>query len=242
MKVLFLDAPYTGKVELCKKTLDFIKKNKVKNIALYASVQFVNKLEKVKEQLKELKVKITTSKAARTHVESQLLGCVSYHESLNPSNLSKLDYFLYIGDGKFHPYALMYAQKESKDFKQIICNDPMTESMNLITQKDLNSIINRYTASLKKFLASDKIGTITTVKPGQEQLFTALELEKKYKNKEFYHFIDNDVSFDQLENFPFIDLWINTACPRIGTDDQKKFIKGIININDALNAEEILSK
>ena len=116
MKVLFLDAPYTGKVELCKKTLDFIKKNKVKNVALYASVQFVNKLGKVKEQLKKLKVNITTSKAARTHVESQLLGCVSYHESLNLSDLSKLDYFLYIGDGKFHPYALMYAQKESKDF------------------------------------------------------------------------------------------------------------------------------
>ena len=242
MKVLFLDAPYTGKVELCKKTLYFIKKNNVKNIALYASVQFVNNLKTVKKQLKELKVRITTSKAARTHVESQLLGCVSYHESLNLFDLSKLDYFLYIGDGKFHPYALMYAQKESKDFKQIICNDPMTESMNLITQEDLKSIINRYTASLKKFLASDTIGTITTVKPGQEQLFTALELEKKYKNKEFYHFIDNNVSFDQLENFPFIDIWINTACPRIGTDDQEKFIKGIININDALNAEQILSK
>ncbi|MBW2985380.1 diphthamide synthesis protein [Candidatus Woesearchaeota archaeon] len=236
MKVLFLDAPYTGKVELCKKTIDFLKKNKVKNTALYASVQFVNKLEKVKEQLKKLKIKITTSKAARTHVESQLLGCVSYHESLNLSDLSKIDYFLYIGDGKFHPYALMYAQKE------IICNDPMTESMNLITQEDLKSIINRYNASLKKFLASDTIGTITTVKPGQEQLFTALELEKRYINKKFYHFIDNNVSFDQLENFPFIDIWINTACPRIGTDDQEKFIKGVININDALNAEKILSK
>jgi len=94
MKVLFLDAPYTGKVELCKKTIDFLKKNKVKNTALYASVQFVNKLEKVKEQLKKLKIKITTSKAARTHVESQLLGCVSYHESLNLSDLSKIDYFL----------------------------------------------------------------------------------------------------------------------------------------------------
>ena len=52
VKVLFLEAPYTGEVELCQETLNYIKK--YKKIGLYASIQFVNKLDKVKEQLKEI--------------------------------------------------------------------------------------------------------------------------------------------------------------------------------------------
>ena len=46
----------------------------------------------------------------------------------------------------------------------------------------------------------------------------------------------------QLENFNFIDVWVNTACPRVSFDDQEKFVKGVINLNDALSVEEILSK
>ena len=67
-------------------------------------------------------------------------------------------------------------------------------------------------------------------------------LEKRYADKKFYYFIDNVVSFDQLENFNFIEVWVNTACPRVGFDDQEKFAKGVINLNDALMAEDILGR
>ena len=93
-----------------------------------------------------------------------------------------------------------------------------------------------------KFLTADNIGIINTVKPGQEQLFTSYALEERYSDKNFYHFLDDNVSFDQLENFPFIEVWVNTACPRIGFDDQEKFARGIINVNDAINAVEFLAK
>ena len=80
MKTLFLDAPYDGKVELCQETLDYLKDKK---IALYASVQFVGNLDRVREQLTENEINFVTSKADRTHVEGQLLGCDNYHNSLN---------------------------------------------------------------------------------------------------------------------------------------------------------------
>ncbi len=244
MKVLFLDAPYSGTVELYPQTIQFLKKNNVKKVALYASVQFCNNLDIVKDQLQKLGITILTSRPDRTHVTSQLLGCDNYHNSLHlsQSQLDSIDYYLYIGDGKFHPLALVYAQKDLPELKEIICNDPIAKTMTLLDHQHLKTILRKYRGSLLKFLSAKKVGIIITIKPGQEQFRSSTVMEKKFPDKKFYYFIDNVISFDQLENFPFIAVWVNTACPRVGFDDQEKFRKGVINLNDAFRAEEILSK
>ncbi|MEK6900568.1 MAG: diphthamide synthesis protein [Nanoarchaeota archaeon] len=240
MEVLFLDAPYSGSVELCKETIAYLKKKKYHKIALYASVQFVNNLDVVKKQLIDNKFTIITSQPDRTHVKGQLLGCDNYHNSLNLEQ--DFDCYLYIGDGKFHPLALVYGQKDQQEAKEVICNDPLAKKMSLMSVNDIKAILRKYKSSLMKFLTAKTVGVITTIKPGQEQFQPALALEKRFPDKKFYHFIDNVVSFDQLENFNFIDIWVNTTCPRVGFDDQEKFQKGVINLNDAFMAEEVLSK
>lgn len=240
MDVLFLEAPYSGKVELAPETLQYLKQKKYTKVGLYASVQFCNQLDLVKEQLQQAQIKNFSSRPDRTHVSTQLLGCDVYHDSLKSKEA--VDCYLYVGDGKFHPLALVYLQKDATELKEIICNDPIQQSMELVTIANVKTILQKYKASLLKFLAADTIGIIITIKPGQEHLQPSFALEKKYPQKKFYYFIDNVVSFDQLENFNFIHVWVNTACPRIGFDDQEKFEKGVINLNDALQAEEILSK
>jgi diphthamide biosynthesis enzyme Dph1/Dph2-like protein len=40
------------------------------------------------------------------------------------------------------------------------------------------------------------------------------------------------VEFQELENFPFIEVFVNTACPRIGLEDQKKFPRPVVNLAD----------
>ena len=243
MKVLFLDAPYKGKVELTKNTINYLKKNKIKTVGLYASVQFCNNLDKVKEQLNELGIQIISSLPKRANAQHQILGCDNYHDSLNlnKEKLEEIQAYLYIGDGRFHPYALAYAQKDAEKIKEIVCDDPIGGKLSIINENNVKTILKRHKASLIKFLSSNSVGIIITIKPGQEQFRPSLVLEKRYPDKKFYYFIDNNVSFDQLENFPFIDVWINTACPRIGLDDQEKFLKGVINLNDAVSAEEIVS-
>lgn len=244
MDVLFLEAPYSGEVKLASATLKYLAKKKYNTVALYASVQFCNNLETVKKQLQKAKVNVITSKPDRTHVQSQLLGCDVYHDSLqlSPQEIEKIDAYLYIGDGKFHPLALVYLQKDSPAFKEVVCNDPLRKSCSIMAINDIKTILRRYKGALMKFLSATAVGVIITVKPGQEQLKPSFFLEKRFPTKKFYYFIDNNVSFDQLENFNFIDVWINTACPRVGFDDQEKFRRGVINLNDALRAEEILSK
>lgn len=244
MDVLFLEAPYDGTVELCKDALDYLNKKNIKTVALYASVQFCNNLETVKQQLAVANVNIITSRPDRTHVQSQLLGCDNYHSSLNlaKKELQEIDAYLYIGDGKFHPLALVYAQKDSTIIKEIICNDPMRKTMTLMGIDDIQAKLRRYRGALLKYITAKNIGVIITIKPGQEHLRPSFFLEQKFPDKKFYYFIDDTVSFAQLENFPFIEVWVNTACPRIGFDDQEQFHRGVINLNDALQAEKILSK
>lgn len=246
MNVLFLDAPYRGKVVLCKETIDHLLKKEIKMVGLYASVQFCSNLEEVKTQLEELNINVVTSKADRTHTKGQLLGCDSYHESLNLSKKEEkgIGAYLYVGDGKFHPLALVYSQKDLplSEVKEIICSDPMRNRMSLMGFNDIKTILMKYHASLMRFLTATKIGVIITVKPGQEHLRASLALEKKFPEKKFYFFVDDVVSFSQLENFPFIDVWVNTACPRVGFDDQEMFRKGVINLNDAYAVRELLSR
>ncbi len=242
MDVLFLEAPYSGEVQLGTDTLVYLKKKKYKTVALYASVQFCHNLETVKEQLQNANITIITSKPDRTHTTSQLLGCDNYHSSLNlaEKEWQKIDCYLYVGDGKFHPLALVYAQKDSSIMKEIVCDDPLNKNLTIMDQEDIKTILRRYRGSLLRFLQARKVGVISTIKPGQEQLRPSFLLERKFPDKKFYYFIDDTVSFSQLEDFNFIDVWVNTACPRIGFDDQEKFQKGVLNLNDAFQAEEIL--
>ncbi len=244
MDVLFLDAPYAGAVELCTETLTYLQKKKYRAVGLYASVQFCNNLDTVKKQLQQNGITIVTSRPDRTHVSSQLLGCDLFHGSLQlpVTELAKIDCYLYIGDGKFHPLALAYRQKDSPQSKEIVCDDPLRRKCTVMTGKDIEKILQKYKSSLMKFLSSQKVGVLVTIKPGQEQLTPAVQLEKTFPDKKFYYFVDNTISFDQLENFPFIDVWVNTACPRIGMDDQEQFRKGVINLNEALQAEKLLAQ
>ncbi|MDP3734140.1 MAG: diphthamide synthesis protein [Nanoarchaeota archaeon] len=240
MDVLFLEAPYSGKVELTQETLHYLKQKKYTKVGLYASVQFCNQLNIIKEQLTEAKITALSSRPDRTHVSTQLLGCDVYHDSLNSKEA--VDCYLYVGDGKFHPLALVYLQKDAPSLKEVVCNDPIQKSMEVLSIANVKTIVTKYKASLMKFLTADTVGIIITIKPGQEHLQPSFALQKKYPQKRFYYFIDNVVSFDQLENFNFIQVWVNTTCPRVGFDDQEKFEKGVINLNDALQAEEILQK
>ncbi len=230
VKTLFLEAPFVGKVILSSDTLNYIKKSNHKTIALFASVQFCQQLDSIKEQLKKLKIKVVTSKAKRCSEAAQLLGCDCSTDSLNLSG--DVDAFLYVGDGKFHPLALVYGQNGNNAFKEIICYDPKNNQFTILTKKDVEPNLKRYKGALAKFYSAVNIGVIISLKPGQEYYKKSLELEKKYPDKQFYYFVDNEVSFNQLENFNFIDVWVNTACPRIALDDAERFRKGVVNLKD----------
>ncbi len=202
MKTLFIEA---------KSDLDItkvLKKVKVKGkVGLVTTIQHLHKLKDAQKII------------PGSVIGGQVLGCdVSAAEKIK----DKVDVFLYIGTGAFHPLGVAL-----KTGKEVIVANPLTDNVSKISKKDVEDYKKKVKGKYLKFLAAEKIGILVSTKPGQYQLKKALELQRKLK-KPSYIFLANTFSENELENYPDIDIFINTACPRI---DWKR----VINLEDISN-------
>lgn len=201
MKTLFLEAKYEGKIDLSKIRLDQLPEK----IGLLTTVQFVDYLDEIKNCLKDKKVILGKGKQK---YEGQILGCdVSAAEV-------KVDAYLYVGTGKFHP--LIVGVKTGKD---VFTLNPITGAFGKVSEKEVEDYKKRKKAAFVKFLSSETIGVLVSTKKEQYYDVEEIErLEKKYPKKKFYVFMAETIDYNQLENFSFIEAWVNTACPRIEED------------------------
>ena len=106
---LIIDTKWKGDIKLGEPLIDHLKNNNITSLAIFTSIQFTN-LEKVKEQLLNLNIQVKTTKAKRTSSKEQILGCDIYHDSFEEQIIQESDAILYIGDGLFHPKALLLSQ------------------------------------------------------------------------------------------------------------------------------------
>ena len=219
MKLMFVEARYKKPVLIGKHVLKLPPK-----VGLVTTVQFIGQIKEVKSQLEKEGKKVFLGRGKHTVYQGQVLGC-DVNSALSINN--KVDAFLYIGSGLFHPIAISLKTK-----KDVFTFNPLTNKFSKVDRKEAEKINKRKKGSLLKFLSSKEIGVIVTTKPGQEQLKKAFELKNKFKDKNFYFLIFNTIDFNQLENFPFIECFVNTACPRIALDDSVNISKSIINLKD----------
>lgn len=231
-RLFLIDAKWEGEVKLTNKLKNYLKKEKIKSLDLFASVQFSD-LENFIKELKNMKIKVNLTKAKRTDKPLQILGCDCYPNSFKDN--IKSDIILYVGDGLFHPKALILAAKNP-----ITIFDPISDNVKVLTKKDMQKELMIKKRNLMKYLNSEKIGILVTIKPGQQYFSAAKKLKEKLEKdgKKAYIFIDDNLDPRNYENYPFIDCWINTACPRIGTDDIVNIPQAMINLRDAINLKK----
>ncbi|MDD5086138.1 MAG: diphthamide synthesis protein [Candidatus Nanoarchaeia archaeon] len=219
MKLMFVEARYNKPI--------FIEKTASKlpeKIGLVATIQFIEHLKNIKKELEKHKKTVFVGKGSHTAYPGQVLGC----DVLAASSVKeRVDAFLYIGTGDFHPIAISLDTK-----KDVFVFNPITKNLKKIDFKEAEKINKKKKGALIRFFSSNEIGVILTTKPGQKNLEKAFELKKSFKEKNFYFILFDTIDFTQLENFPFIECFINTACPRIAMDDSIKLERSIINIGD----------
>ena len=219
MKVVFIEAKYNKIIKLP----DTLLKALPKEVALFTSIQFSNSQPAMKEQIEKTGKKVILPLAPHSKYNGQLLGC-----GIKPFK-EKFDAFLYVGDGVFHPQTLVV-----ENMKPVFIFDPFggNKKWEMLDTSLVEKKLKKKKGSIAKFHAADNVGVLVSTKPGQNFLKYAMKLRQLYPNKKFYFIINNNVDFSQLENFPFVQCWVNTACPRIGIDDVYKFEKPVVNLDD----------
>jgi len=217
MKTFFIEARFKGKVELPDGLINMLPDK----VAVFTTVQYLGSLDDVKKKLEEHGKKVLLLKAEHTAYYGQLLGCSIREFREN------FDAFLYIGDGLFHPKALML-----KNTKPVFVLDPLSRQYLKLSENSIAEMKKKNKAALNKFMHSKEIGVLISTKPGQYNIKKAHELEKKYVDKNFYFLMFDTIDFSELENFPFIECFVNTACPRIAYDEAEKIRKAVVNVDD----------
>jgi 2-(3-amino-3-carboxypropyl)histidine synthase len=218
MKKLFIETKYLGNITIPESILTKLPSK----LILAMPVQFLDFQNHVKDQLEKAGKEVILFRSQHGKYSGQVLGCdiFKFEEECNA--------FFYIGDGKFHPTALLYENE-----KEVYCYNPFNEALEILKPSDIEKITKKRQGQLAKFLTSNKIGILVTTKFGQNKtkLVEELRLKLEKEGKETFVFLADEINFSQLENFNFIESWINTACPRIVQDFSCLNLEDLIKIN-----------
>ena len=158
-------------------------------------------------QLKDLKIKNSV-------ICGQVLGC-----NISNALKHKVDCYLLLGEGRFH--AIQLARKTKKEV--------YIASGDKITKKDIEKYEKQKKGKILRYLNSKKVGILLTTK--NQKFANITKLKNLIKNKEIFIFTSDYIDINELENYPDIDIFINTACPRIEE-------KNIINAEDIINLNQ----
>ena len=214
---VFVNASFDVNVDiLIKKVIPFIKGKK---IGLISTAQHVDNLNKISDKLVENNFDTFIGAAdSRIAFKGQILGC---NFSAAKKIADKIDVFLFIGSGTFHPLGLMFSTK-----KPVIAYDPYTNEVKTKELVDLKYMVlkQRYGAIARSKDAKN-FGILIGLKTGQQRIKLAEDLKKliEFKNKKAYMIVVDHFSPAFLEGFRHIDCFVSTACPRVAIDDYLQY-------------------
>ncbi|MBD3318901.1 hypothetical protein GF342_03245 [Candidatus Woesearchaeota archaeon] len=215
MKTMFVHASVKDAVDIPLKHIEKLPKR----IGLFTTIQFLKQLPKWKKQIEEAGKTVT--------VLGQTLGCRA-----DAALTADVDCFLFVGSGQFHPLQVAYMTA-----KPVYCYHPISKGFFPIEKEDIEKHHTRRKVNIMKFLHAEKVGILVSTKIGQnDNKINKYSVELKMKgvhellergDKQYYVFAFDTLSPSLLEDFPFIDCWVNVACSRIA--DEKL---AVVNLDD----------
>ncbi len=195
-----------------------------KNIGIVSTAQHIHKIEDVKTVLKKNNyIPVTSQGDNRLSEKGQILGC---NFSAATNILEKVDSFLFIGSGTFHPVGLLLHSK-----KPVIAADPYT---NIVKKDELDELKDAILRQRYGAIANSKnaknFGILIGTKIGQQRIELASKIKEILEsfNKKSMIISMDYFSADSLLGFRNIDCFVSTACPRIAIDDYMQYKAPII--------------
>jgi 2-(3-amino-3-carboxypropyl)histidine synthase len=198
-------------------------------IGLVTTVQHIHKLDITKDLLLREKKKVVVGDAGRLKYAGQVIGC-DYSNAKAVED--QVDAFLFVGGGKFHALGVSLATS-----KPAIVADPY-EKRAYSVETEAQRIRKQRMVSVSAAKQAETLGVLIGLKPGQNRLQKAIEIKDRLesKGKKAILFMAREITPEALMQFPTVDAFVNTACPRIVLDDSPRFSKPMLTINEALVA------
>jgi diphthamide biosynthesis enzyme Dph1/Dph2-like protein len=235
MKLAFVDVRYKAPVILPQEFLDSLPKK----VIFFLNIQFHHQYDALKEQLTGAGITVVTVRPKHAWHDGQILGCsvedwtsvegkeqLAKRKDVVSSDLDGVGGFVYVGDGLFHPKALLF-----KNDVPVFIYDPKTKLARTLTQADLADIQRSRKGALATFHTATHVGVLLTTKYGQNRLPQLHKLEAQFPDKKFYYLLADVIDFAKLEDFSFLQVFVNTACPRI-MDDFAKVPRPMVNLEE----------
>lgn len=190
-------------------------------VGLVTTIQHAHKLDEAKKALLEAKKTVAIGDAGRLKYAGQVSGC----DYSNAKAVSKeVDVFLFVGGGRFHAIGVALATG-----KTTIVADPYERKV-FSVETEIAKILKKRWAKIHETTQASEIGIIIGLKAGQKRLDQALRMKEilASTNKKVTLFALKEITPEALMQFPTIDAFVNTACPRLSLDDAERFSKPLL--------------
>ncbi|MGB9853203.1 MAG: diphthamide biosynthesis enzyme Dph2 [Candidatus Bathyarchaeales archaeon] len=195
-------------------------------IGLATTVQHVQTLDEVKEILVRAGKTVMVGDAGRMSYPGQVIGC-DYSNTRSIAN--DVEAFLFIGGGRFHALGLALST-----LKPTIVADPY-EKRAYTVDEEAQKLLKKRWASIQEAEKAKTFAVLVGLKPGQKRVDKALNIKEKLEKngKDAYIFAFRELNPEVLMEFPVVDAYVNTACPRISLEDASRFRKPVLTLNEA---------
>ena len=203
--------------------------SKYSKIGLATSVQHLQMLNGARELLVRAGKTVIIGDALRMGYAGQVIGC-DYSNVKSIAN--EVEAYLFVGGGMFH--ALGIALSTSKP---TVIADPYDNRAYSIDE-EAQKLLKAHWACIEQAQHAKTFGVLVGLKPGQKRLDEALKVKELVEKhgKTAYLLAIREVTPEALLEFPTIDAYVNTACPRISLDAPGKFSKPVLTINEFMVA------
>jgi 2-(3-amino-3-carboxypropyl)histidine synthase len=194
-------------------------------IGLATTVQHIQLLDEIRERLVREGKTVVIGDAGFVGYAGQVTGC-------NYANVSSIadevDAFLFFGGGRFHALGIALATS-----KPTIIADPYDNTAYSISGEAQKMVKQRW-VSIEEASKAKIFGVLVGLKPGQLHFDEGLRVKETLERmgKTAYLLAIKEVTPDALLEFPSIDAYVNTACPRISLEAPAKFSKPVLTIGE----------
>ena len=204
--------------EKIKKGLERIKKLGYKKVIIVTTIQYSDKIKKMKEIAKSLGLTPLTSKGYWAREEGQILGC-----DVKAALIEEGEVVVFIGTGYFHSLAFYGINKP------VFSLDITSGKIKELT-KEFEKIEKIRKGMIAKAYESKRFAILVSTKIGQYRMAwaKAIKRELEKRGKEAIIVVEDTFS-NSIENLD-VEVYVNTACPRI-FDDYERLSRPILNVD-----------